>query len=79
MSEKLIPTLPCRPGRPKKRNPKGSLFKQKTVLLDDDLTAALDRQAEAEGMDSRSAILRKACREYLRRAAKRASREDGEK
>jgi hypothetical protein len=69
------------PGRPKKKRPQGRQFHQITVLLPPDLVATLDAQAEAEGLDSRSDLIRRACGEYLRRREKRRARgespEDG--
>ena len=36
-----------------------------------DLVTALDAVTDAQGMDSRSAVIRLACRSYLKRAEKR--------
>jgi metal-responsive CopG/Arc/MetJ family transcriptional regulator len=68
-------TLIRRPGRPRKRSPKGRQYRQITVHLDRPLIEATDAQADTEGLDSRSALVRKALRDYLRRAEKRAARE----
>lgn len=74
----LIPTplLKRPPGRPKKkRAPNGSRrYLAITLFLDPALITALDTQYEAEGLESRSELVRKACREYLRRVEKRAAR-----
>ncbi len=65
-------------GRPKKRSGKGRFYVQTTTQLDRDLITRLDAHLSAEGMESRSELIRKACNEYLRRAGKRAVREEGE-
>lgn len=68
------PIRPTHPGR-RKRAPNGTQrYLQITVLLPPDLLAALDAQADADGIASRSNLIRKACQEYLRRAAKRAAK-----
>ncbi len=77
MSEKEPLTPRRAAGRPRKggRSPKGEKrYLQITLMLDAPLLAALDALAEAEGMRSRSEIVRHISREYLRRAAKRAGR-----
>jgi metal-responsive CopG/Arc/MetJ family transcriptional regulator len=70
------PIRPTHPGR-RKRAPNGTQrYLQITVQLPPDLIAALDAQADADGVTSRSNLIRKACQEHLRRAAKRAAREE---
>ena len=58
-------------GRPPKRNPRGAQYDKVSVFLPPDLISALDAATEAEGMDSRSEVIRQACRSYLKRAEKR--------
>ena len=60
-----------RPGRPRKRSPRGPQYDAVTVQLPPDLVSALDAATEAEGLDSRSEVIRLACRSYLKRAEKR--------
>jgi metal-responsive CopG/Arc/MetJ family transcriptional regulator len=58
------------------RAPNGSRrFVEVTVLLDPTLRDALDAYAEADGMRGRSGIVRRACREYVKRRAQRDARE----
>ena len=59
------------PGRPRKRNARGPQYDPITVQLPPDLVSALDAATAAEGLDSRSEVIRQACRSYLRRAEKR--------
>lgn len=68
---------PAHPGRRRRqRAPNGTQqYLQITVSLPPDLVAGLDAQADAEGILSRSAVIRKACDAYLRKAAKRAARD----
>jgi len=59
------------PGRPRKRNPRGPQYDKVSVFLPPDLVSALDAATEAEGLDSRSEVIRQARRSYLKRAEKR--------
>ncbi len=60
-----------RAGRPRKRSARGPRYDPITVQLPPDLVTALDAATEAEGLDSRSEVIRQACRSYLKRAEKR--------
>jgi hypothetical protein len=60
-------------GRPPKLIRGEPVFLPRTFCIDDELLAAIDARAQAERM-SRSELARKACREYLRRIAKREER-----
>ena len=64
-------TAPRRPGRPRGSKKDRPHLQQITAHLPPDLVSALDRQAEAEGIDSRSEIIRLACADLLRRREKR--------
>lgn len=66
---------PRKRGRPPGRSP-GRQYDQVTVQLPGELTGALDRQAEVEGV-SRSALIRAYCEEGLRRAGKRGRKGEG--
>ena len=67
-------TPKAKPGRPRLRHPRGSIYKPRTILLDDTLLSQLDGQAEEEGFPSRSHLIRHALTIYLKRAAKRSTR-----
>lgn len=78
MSDLSDPRGPAKIGRPttRRRAPNGTQrFLPITVTLDPILLAALDERAKTEGIGGRSEIIRRACREYLRRAAKRSAQE----
>jgi hypothetical protein len=61
-------------GRPRKQNARGSQYDKVSVFLPPALVRALDAATEAEGLDSRSEVIRQACRSYLKRAEKRLGR-----
>ncbi len=65
------PVTKRRPGRPRKRSPRGPQYDPITVQLPPDLVTALDAATEAAGLDSRSEVIRQACRSYLKQAEKR--------
>lgn len=66
-----------RPGRPRKRGANGiHRYVPITVSLDPDLIERLDERAEIEQLEGRSEIIRRACREHLRRLDKREKREE---
>jgi len=71
MTMNETPVIERRLGRPKKRSPRGPQYDKVSVFLPPDLVTALDAVTDAQGMDSRSAVIRLACRSYLKRAEKR--------
>lgn len=63
--------------RERLRAPNGTRrFEEITVLVDPALRDALDAYAEADGLRGRSAIVRRACREYVKRRAHRDARRE---
>jgi len=58
-------------GRPKRATNGVRRFKGVMVALEPAMVQQLDQAAAAEGVDSRSEIVRRACASYLRRAEKR--------
>lgn len=71
------PTPPRRPGQRRRRAPNGQpRYLQINVMLPPGLVAELDRYVEAEDLESRSELVRRACEAFMRKAARRAARED---
>ena len=71
----MTPTAAKRPpGRPRKEKHE-RCYQSVDVQMDPPLLCALDSHAEAE-CASRSEVIRRACSEYLRRAAKRSARQE---
>jgi len=58
--------------RERQRAPNGTRrYREVVVLLEPDLLEALDACAQAHALRGRSAVVRRACREYVRRHARR--------
>ncbi len=62
---KTIALAPKKAGRPRKTQTSPRLSNQITVHLPPDLVAALDGAMAAQGMRSRSELIREACQSYL--------------
>ena len=58
-------------GRPRRAANGARRFKAVMVALEPSMVADLDAAVRAEGLDSRSELVRRACASYLRRAQKR--------
>lgn len=57
---------PGKAGRPRKVRQGGRQLRRTTVLLPGQLLSDLDAAAEACGLDSRAAVIRQACTQFLR-------------